>query len=207
MRIDHLVWAAPALEPACALFEQMTGVTPELGGVHGHGLSHNALVALGPRCYLEIYAPLPGKTDGDDWVRACAALTTPRMFAICVDAGDHLDAVCAAMREAGLDGEGPHPWSRAKSDGTVLHWRLFRPRPSRFGNVLPFFIDWQNTPHPSLFAPSGIALTQLDVATPLAMDLAPLLARIGVVNINVRHAAMAAITATLDTPKGRVTLI
>ena len=54
--IDHLVFAAPTLAQGIEYIADLTGVTPRPGGKHAGMGTHNALVKLGERLYLEIIA-------------------------------------------------------------------------------------------------------------------------------------------------------
>ncbi len=59
-QIDHLVIGVADLDAGIREFEELTGIRPVYGGEHPNLGTHNALISLGDRTYLEILAPRPG---------------------------------------------------------------------------------------------------------------------------------------------------
>ena len=96
--IDHLVYGAADLGAAVNDLERRFGVGAAAGGKHLGIGTHNALLALGPRTYLEVIAP-----DPDQPVPANARpfgldeLTAPRLVGWALGCDD-IDATIAGSR-------------------------------------------------------------------------------------------------------------
>lgn len=164
--LDHLVYYVPDLTAASSDAVQQFGATPAFGGRHPGRGTHNALVSLG-QCYLELIAPdptQPAPTSPRPF--GIDELTEPGFvaFAVRPATGETLDDLVATMRNAGADPGTASAMSRATPSGETLSWRLTFPD-DRHGGVLPFLIDWGDTPKPHTTAPRGHALTSLTIAT------------------------------------------
>ena len=143
-----------------------------LGGVHPGRGTHNALLSLGPRCYLEILAPDP-KQSTLAWFRSLPQLVEPRLVGWMVHPGDLAD-LAERLRQSGIACEPPRESSRQRPDGRTLRWKLLRlageppgPRPDGMEGLLPFCIEWATgSPHPADDAPSGLRLVQFEISGP-----------------------------------------
>ena len=165
-RVDHLVYAAPELEAAVDALEGRLGVRAAAGGRHPSEGTRNFLMALGPASYLEIVgpdaeAPAPSRPR---WF-GIDTLTAPRLVAWAARAGDLEEAVAQAAA-AGVTLGRVSEGSRETAEGQRLSWRFTDPRVVVEGGVVPFLIDWGQTPHPALSAPRGAILEGLRAEHP-----------------------------------------
>jgi len=154
LELDHLIVAGPDLADLVAAFERLTGARAAPGGRHAGQGTHNALVGLGPGRYLELLAPDPEQSEGD-FRAGIAHLTAPALHTWCARAGG-ADGVAAGGADGVADriaaaGLAPRrlPMSRQRPDGVTLRWELVFADGHPYGGLLPFFIDWQGSPHPS----------------------------------------------------------
>jgi hypothetical protein len=69
---DHLIIGAHTLEQGAAFIEALLGVQPQAGGRHVAMGTHNRVLKLGARAYLEVIAIDP----------AAAAPSRPRWFGL-----------------------------------------------------------------------------------------------------------------------------
>jgi len=203
-RIDHLVWAAPDLDSAVADLEARTGAPIQPGGAHPGNGARNAMLSLGDRHYLEVLAPDPAQAAAAGAAAGLSRLTGPVLHTFAM-ATDRLDRVAVKLEQAGLPHAGVIPMSRRLPSGRLVRWRLLIPAGHAYGPLVPFFIDWGDSPHPSEdLAEGGCRLSGLSLSHPDAWNLRPLLERLEV-DVQVREGA-ALLTAALDTPKGRLNL-
>jgi hypothetical protein len=178
LHIDHLVFATPDLQATVAELEEAFGVAPSPGGAHVGLGTFNALLGLGGRTYLEIIGPDPAQPDPDGpRPFGIDELDRARLVAWCAAPQRPLSDIVNEARSSGFDPGEIHSMSRRRPDGVILEWSLTSPpltfsdgehNPKEFelGGVLPFFIDWGRTVHPSEALPIGGTLLALDLFHP-----------------------------------------
>lgn len=206
--IDHLMWAAPELDNGCRDMEERLGVPTQVGGRHPGIGTHNALLGLGPGRYMEVIAPDPTQDRSSgfgDWVWA---VTSPRLLTWCARSDD-LEGLRERAAARGLQPSPIVALERLRPDGGVLRWRLLFLEGHRMGFGVPFFIDWQDSPHPSRTLPAELTLKRLRIEHPDAAPLQDLLTDLmqGLPpDLEVRTAPQDNLLAELQTPRGLVTL-
>ncbi|MEJ7668293.1 MAG: VOC family protein [Casimicrobiaceae bacterium] len=146
---DHLVVAALTLREGCDWVEDRLGLRPQPGGQHVAMGTHNALLSLGPRLYLEVIAIDPNgiAPRRSRWFdlgepRLTALLTEGAQLIHWVARTDVLDAAVTRLPELGA----PMPMTRGD-----FRWRITVPddghRPGR--GLVPTLIEWSGERRPT----------------------------------------------------------
>jgi len=202
--VDHLLLGVPDLEAGMKWFEEKTGIRPAPGGSHPGRGTRNALVSLGGRHYLEIIAPDPAQAGSDNEMAAgLKKLTAPRLVTWAVASKD-LEATITRLDAEKVPHSPAMPGARKRPDGRELAWRTVGIQ-SELGALIPFFIDWGATAHPSVDAPTGARLVALTFRHPKPEALTAELSRLGIA-AEVKQSAEPGLSATLETPRGSVSL-
>jgi hypothetical protein len=201
--VDHLVYAAANLDRGIAEIEQLLGVSATPGGRHPQWGTRNALAALGPNSYLEIIAPdsspisegrpfgldTPGPSRLVTWAAKRSGLANAR----------------AAAAQHGVEFGKVISGTRTRPDGVVLTWELTDLRCVVADGIVPFLIDWGNSPHPAITAVESATLVSLHGEHPDADHVRRVLKAISV-DLPIRPGPVPALTAEIDCPNGRVVL-
>lgn len=156
--VDHLVYVTPDVDRTIDDLEQVLGVRAGPGGRHPAWATRNAVIALGPRCYLEILGPDPAALEPPQpRPLGIDELSHARLATWCAPHDDLERFVHEAARHK-VDLGAVEDRSRERDDGTTLSWRMTDLRKARADGVIPFFIDWGGSPHPAAGAPAGCTL-------------------------------------------------
>jgi len=203
--LDHIILGCSDLDTGIAFVERSTGVRAAYGGVHPGGGTRNALVALGGKRYLEILAPDPSQTNLRSGavrdVAALRALASPKLLGWAVHPGN-IEAFVAQLRQRGIAIEGPVSGSRKRPDGTILKWKTAHLVDDDHG-MLPFFIDWDGSVHPSTDAPKGCIVERFVIDTPDPETLRKTIQRIGI-DVPTYRKAVLELSTIIVGPQGRL---
>ena len=204
-QVDHLVYATPDLQLGIETAERLFGVKATPGGQHPGQGTRNALIALGSAAYLEIIGPDPeqptpagGRRFGIDDLKAPHLLTW-------VAKGKSLERFAADANAHGVDLGAVIPGSRKRTDGVVLTWTYTDPRVVLADRLVPYFIDWASSPHPSATASKGVTLVSLRAEHPDADRVQKILKQLQL-DLVVTHGPKPSLIATFNSPKGQVVL-
>jgi hypothetical protein len=202
---DHLVYATPDLAASVSDLGSLLGVTAAPGGRHTAWGTRNALLALGPRMYLEIVGPDPeSPRPAGPRPFFIDGLAASRLVTWACR-GEDLEAMVKTAGLNGVDLGEVQSRSRQRPDGSTLAWRMTDPLTDREGGIVPFFIDWGDSPHPAGGAPQGCTLLRVRVAHPDAKRVSSMLRLLGL-DLAAETGPVPALTARLQTPRGEVEL-
>ena len=206
--LDHLILGCPNLEEGIQEINQLTGVQAIHGGPHPGLGTHNALLSLkGPLNnlqYLEIIAPDPLQNiTRRSMASRLGELPAPALITWAAKSTKILDTA-KRSEVLGLAPRGPINATRQAPNGDLLAWQLLFVDGSERG--LPFFIDWQDTPHPSASSPGGCVLNSFEVFSPSAGNLGIEFEALDL-RITLKTADKALLKAVIESPKGPVELV
>ncbi len=206
---DHLVLGCTTLEAGVEHVERLTGARAVPGGRHAEMGTHNALVKLGARLYLEIIAidpdaKAPGRLrwfDLDAPATQAALADHPQLLAWVARTDDIDDALLRTTIALGRS----HTMHRGD-----WSWRITIPEDGSraAGGVLPTLIQWSTDAHPCDRLPeAGVTLSQIAAAHPEPDSIREALKALKLGDaLQVTYAAAPRIAAMLRTPRGLVSI-
>lgn len=205
-RIDHLAFAATDLKEGIQYIEELLGVSVQPGGKHPAWGTHNVLLALGPAVFLEIIAPDPEREDAAlPPLFGIDQLTEPKLTAWAAKEA-HLAERLAHLQQSGITFGAQQSGRRKTPDGRLLHWQLTDPLTVVGNGVVPFLIDWGQTPHPAATLPQQCSLLDLRIEHPKPKKIRHILQLLDLGEISVTAAREPALIATIQSPRGKVIL-
>ena len=206
---DHLIVAAASLPAGIEWVEEKLGARPQMGGKHPAMGTHNALLRLGPRLFLEVLAvdpeaPAPLRSRWFD-------LDEPRMRATLAEGPALIHWVARTTDIAAAVARCPEDL------GIIVHaqrgdfrWRITVPvdghLPGR--GLVPTLIEWSDERHPTDSLPDvGLELVALAGEHPEPAGVRAALAALGLSDtLKVTYERTPRLAAMLRTPRGVLTL-
>lgn len=209
LELDHLTVAALTLEEGISYIQSALGVVVPPGGTHPLMGTHNHLMRLGDRVFLEVIAPDPKITPQrtrwfalDDSRMRARLKNSPQLISWVARVPD----LARALREVeGVSGEA------VRVTRGSLSWLISVPDDGSmpFDGAFPTLIEWPTGPHPSLrMADLGYRLERLDITHPEGVRLAKALAPVFTDDrVVISTGATGQIRATITTPRGQRELV
>ncbi|WP_159591548.1 VOC family protein [Chelativorans xinjiangense] len=209
LELDHLTVAALTLEEGVAYIQSTLGVEVPPGGAHPLMGTHNHLMRLGDKEFLEVIAPDPKAVPRrarwfalDDLRMRTRLRSSPQLISWVARVPD----LARALRQVeGVAGEAVGVTRGA------LSWLISVPDDGSmpFGGAFPTLLEWPRGPHPSLrMVDRGCRLERLDITHPEGVRLAEVLAPVFTDDrVTISTGPTAQIRATITTPRGQRELV
>lgn len=149
--LDHIVIVGSNLEQEVRDFQQNLQTKPIIGGKHSSLGTRNALIGVaGSKTYIELLCPDPERKEclGNEMLSLHGAglALTPYHYAIKTS---DLEGVRSKAIALGMQPTKVEEMSRTTARGNTLKWKTLFIRGHKLGGMVPFFIDWGSTQHPT----------------------------------------------------------
>ena len=198
--LDHITIVASSLEAGSAFVLQSLGVEPTVGRKHPSMGTHNRLLSLGERAYLEVISPDPDASPisrprwfGLDQV---SRFFTPRLAAWVASTDDIEATALPAMGSVETMSREGHTWKMTLTrDGSIP-----------LSGAVPALIQRSSHVHPaSALTDVGLRIRRLQIHHPEPSKVRAALAAIHLSpepEVTILHADACHLVAEIDTPAG-----
>ena len=140
LEIDHASICGSNLDTLQKIFTD-AGLTPDLGGPHGNGVTQMAIIGFNDASYLELIAPIkPGASAGSDWSKFMSDDAVTCAWAVGTNV---LLQEVERLKKVGVPVKTPERGSRKRPDGMSIEWMIADVGPGTPGSTLPFIIEDQ----------------------------------------------------------------
>ena len=205
--IDHLIVACADLGQGAAWLEARLGVAPQAGGKHALMGTHNMVLRLGVRVYLELIAIDPD-APAPQWPR-WFALDTAHVQSRAQQTPFLLTWAARTDRIAEAVTQVPALGQVLALTRDRYAWRITVPDDGalQFGGVLPTLLQWDGDAHPAdALEDRGCTLQRLTLEHPAASSVLPLYRDLRVTGPVDLKPGPRALVAHIATPRGTVEL-
>ncbi len=140
LELDHVSVCGSNLDALRQAFTDV-GLTPDVGGAHGNGVTQMALLGFDDASYIELIAPVkPGGTAGSDWAKFMSDDAVTCAWAV---GSNVLLQEVDRLKKAGIPVTPPERGSRKRPDGMSVEWMTADVGSGTPGSTLPFIIEDQ----------------------------------------------------------------
>lgn len=140
LELDHVSVCGSNLDTLRQAFTDV-GLTPDVGGAHGNGVTQMAMIGFDDGTYIELIAPInAGATSGSEWAKFMAEEAVPCAWAVGTNV---LLQEVDRLKKAGIPVQNPAPGSRKRPDGMSVEWKTADVGSGTPGSTLPFVIEDQ----------------------------------------------------------------
>jgi len=140
LELDHASVCGSNLDALRQAFTDV-GLTPDVGGPHGNGVTQMASIGFDDGTYLELIAPIkPGELAGTEWAKYMSDDAITCAWAVGTNV---LLQEVDRLKKAGIAVKAPEPGSRKRPDGMSVEWKTADVGNGTAGSTLPFIIEDQ----------------------------------------------------------------
>jgi len=140
LEIDHASICGSNLDTLRRAFADV-GITPDVGGPHGNGITQMAIIGFDDASYIELIAPVkPGASAGSDWAKFMSEDAVTCAWAVGTNV---LLQEVDRLKKAGIPVKSPERGSRKRPDGMSIEWMTADAGSGTPGSTLPFIIEDQ----------------------------------------------------------------
>ncbi len=140
LELDHVSVCGSNLDTLRQAFTEV-GLTPDVGGAHGNGMTQMALLGFDDGTYLELIAPVkPGAAEGSGWAKFMSEDAVTCAWAVGTNV---LLQEVDRLKKAGIPVNPPERGNRKRPDGMSVEWTTADVGSGTPGSTLPFIIEDQ----------------------------------------------------------------
>ena len=200
-KIDHIVYAVANLQRSMEKFTEATGLKVFMGGEHPDWGTHNALVRIGEKTYLEFMAKKKGSEPVHAQTWMGLDLLEEDKITRWALASENVEHDAKFLKKYRDDLSAIAIGSRALEDGKMLNWLMTTVLPSPEVEPAPFLIDWKKSQHPTADLPLKSSIKSFTIEHAESEVLKKLLEKLQCpMEVYTSHATQ--LKLVLDTPKG-----